>query len=57
MQYSAHLCFAETSHTYEAFIVVDGHNSRNNGTGNSNLTTVVDKFEENVSVIEQLSYN
>lgn len=47
-----YLGFTETSHAYESLVVINGHNSRNNRTSNSNLATVVDEFEENISVVE-----
>lgn len=53
----AYLGFAESSHTQEALVIVDGHNTGNNGAFYPNLTTIVDKFEEDISVIEELSNN
>lgn len=53
----AYLGFAEASHTEEALVIVNGHNTRNNGACYSNLTTIIHKFEEIVSVIEKLSNN
>lgn len=46
------LCFAKASHAQEAFVVVNGHDSGNNGASNPNLTTIVDEFEKNISVIK-----
>ena len=49
-----YLSFAKTSHANEALVVINRHNSRNNGASNSNLATIIHKFEVNVSVIKQL---
>lgn len=50
----AYLGFTESSHAKETPVVIDGHDTRNNGTSNSNLAAIIYKLEENVSVIEQL---
>lgn len=52
MQDKAYLCFAKTSHAQEALIVINGHNSRNNGTIYSNLATVIHKLEKDIGIIE-----
>ena len=52
-----YLCFAETSHPYEAFVVINGHNSRNNRAVNSDMAAVINKLEKDIGVIEQLSDN
>ncbi|MFS7942782.1 hypothetical protein Hanom_Chr06g00492501 [Helianthus anomalus] len=52
-----YLSFAETSHANEAVIVVNGHDAGNNGTSNSNLPTIIHKFEKIVNIVEKLSDN
>lgn len=57
MKKKMYLCFAETSHPYEAFVVINGHNSRNNWAINSDMAAVINKLEKNIGIIEQLSDN
>ena len=52
-----YLSLAKTSHANEALVIINWHNARDNGTLNSNLATIIDKFEENISVVEKLSDN
>ena len=55
--YTTYLSFAKASHTQETLVVINGHNTRNNRTCNSNLATVIDKFEKDIGIIKQLSDN
>ena len=52
-----YLRFAKFGHAYETFVIIDGHNTRYNRTSYSNLSTIINKLEENVSVIEKLGNN
>jgi hypothetical protein len=52
-----YLGFAKTSHTYEALVVINRHNTRDNGTIDSDLAAVIHKFQENISIIKELSNN
>lgn len=54
---TVYLGLAETSHTQEPLVVGNGHNSRNNGTINPDLATVIQKFKEYISIIEKLCHN
>lgn len=56
-QFNSYLCFAEASHAKEALVIVNGHNTRYNRTGYPDLTAIIHKFKEDVSVVEELSYN
>lgn len=44
----------KASYAQVAFVVIDRHNSRNNGTSNSNLSAIIEKLEEYISIIEEL---
>lgn len=44
--------FAKARHADKPFIVIDWHDARNNGAGNANLSTVINKFQKHVSIIK-----
>jgi len=54
---TTYLGLTETSHTQEPLVVGNRHNSRNNGTINPDLPTIIHKLEEYISIIEKLSHN
>lgn len=53
--YIKYLGFAKACHSHESLVIINGHDTRNYWTSNSNLPTVIHKLEKDISVIEQLS--